>query len=237
MLGDKTPMPNRMKLQPNWQPKPGLPRTRQSELGLSVFLQTKLQRSPSRLRVQVISSHPRRKSRSKRKKRKRAQKNWSKRSSRQTVPSFSAHRSQLTHSTYLPNTLDLSTCSQLVHSVCWPLKNIIVLYLRISALANKARSVAMKITSTGIQHQEAMKEALEEKFNELHKILAEYWPYWFKFAPMTCYWQIKTFYILMKQPSHPEAEPYDFRGEGHRWVLGCDQALWKCLEGKSLAAS
>ena len=64
MLGDKTPMPNRMKLQPNWQPKPGLPRTRQSELGLSVFLQTKLQRSPSRLRVQVISSHPRRKSRS-----------------------------------------------------------------------------------------------------------------------------------------------------------------------------
>ena len=46
-------------------------------------------------------------------------------------------------------------------------------HLRISALSNKARTVAMKINSTGIQHQEAMQSALESQFNELQKILQE----------------------------------------------------------------
>jgi len=45
--------------------------------------------------------------------------------------------------------------------------------LRILALANKARDVAMKITTTGIEHQEAMKEALEINFNDLQKMLGE----------------------------------------------------------------
>ena len=48
--------------------------------------------------------------------------------------------------------------------------------LRISTLANKARSVAMKITATGIQHQEQMKKALEDQFGTLKTILDEFLP-------------------------------------------------------------
>ena len=56
------------------------------------------------------------------------------------------------------------------------LKHSNVRNLRISTLANKARTVSMKITATGIQHQEGMQKALEDQFATLKSILDKFLP-------------------------------------------------------------
>lgn len=45
--------------------------------------------------------------------------------------------------------------------------------LRIHGLAAKARTVASKITATGIQYQEALQSALQGEHTKLTKILEE----------------------------------------------------------------
>lgn len=45
--------------------------------------------------------------------------------------------------------------------------------LRINGLAGKARTVAAKITATGIQYQDAMQAALQSEHQKLTKMLEE----------------------------------------------------------------